>query len=278
MWRWNGVSPVTGSVIIRSKVGIILYLSHVGELAKTSKCTRESSFSGGGDGMKDYNLEDTRAGTACTFTGRGSHDKKGRLAQALLVCGFGALFVFSTGVTYFMAQTSSRPPLPTSEGPAMPSVSMPGVSAPSGLHSQPLFASRPAISPSSPAGQRVGEAPRGPSRPQEAPASSVGHSRDARRPSGGPPQPPAASTNIGPTASPATLASPSRFHVQSGSFVNRDNAVSLMKRLRDHGYAVTLIEGQLYRVWVGRDLDRTEAERLAANLRATGFDATLMPR
>jgi cell division septation protein DedD len=60
--------------------------------------------------------------------------------------------------------------------------------------------------------------------------------------------------------------------------VNRDNAVSLMKRLRDHGYAVTLIEGQLYRVWVGRDLDRTKAERLAANLRATGFDATLMPR
>src|ERR1700730_13301552 len=127
--------------------------------------------------MKDYNLEDTRAGTACTFTGRGSHDKKGRLAQALLVSGFAGLLVFAIGVAYFMAQTSSRPPLQTSEGPGMTSVSVPGISAPSGLHSQPLSAPRPAISPSSPAGQGVGEAPRGPSRPREAPAPSVGHSR-----------------------------------------------------------------------------------------------------
>jgi phage replication-related protein YjqB (UPF0714/DUF867 family) len=60
--------------------------------------------------------------------------------------------------------------------------------------------------------------------------------------------------------------------------VNRDNAVSLIMRLRGHGYAVTLIDGPLYRVWVGGDLDRTKAERLAANLQAMGFDAALIPR
>jgi cell division septation protein DedD len=179
-----------------------------------------------------YNLEDARAGTTCTFTGRGSRDKKGRLAQALIVSGFAAIFVFGIGVAFFMAQTSSRlSPVP-SGGPAMTS----GVSAPSGPHSQSLSASKPIISSSPSAGQvRSGETPRGPS-------------------------------------------GPSRFRVQSGSFVNRDNAVSLIMRLRDHGYAVALIPGKLYRVWVGGYLDRTKAERLAANLRATGFDATLIPR
>jgi cell division septation protein DedD len=205
--------------------------------------------------MKDYNLEDARAGTACTFTGRGSHDKKGRLAHALIVSGFAALLVFAIGVAYFMAQTSSRPSLPISEGPAITSASMPGASAPSGPHSGPLFDSRSTLSPSPPAGRvETGEAPQVPSR-------SAG-----------------SSTRISPTGSSAILGSTPRFHVQSGSFMNRDNAVSLATRLRDHGYAVTLTAGQLYRVWVGGDLDRTKAERLAAKLRATGFDATLITR
>jgi len=82
----------------------------------------------------------------------------------------------------------------------------------------------------------------------------------------------------GPTAAPPIPEPPSRFHIQAGSFGNRDGAVSLVQQLRDRGYAVTLVEGPPYRVWVGGYLDRATAERLAANLQAAGFDATLTPR
>jgi cell division septation protein DedD len=83
---------------------------------------------------------------------------------------------------------------------------------------------------------------------------------------------------VGPTATPTIPAPPSRFHVQVGSFENRGGAMSLVQQLRDRGYAVTLVEGPPYRVWVGGYLDRATAERLAANLQAAGFEVTLTPR
>jgi phage replication-related protein YjqB (UPF0714/DUF867 family) len=51
-----------------------------------------------------------------------------------------------------------------------------------------------------------------------------------------------------------------------------------MTELRARGYAVTIVEGPPYRVWVGGYLDRSTAERLAANLTAAGFEVTLSPR
>jgi cell division septation protein DedD len=228
--------------------------------------------------MKDYDLDDTRAGTACTFTGRGSSDKRARLVHALTVSGFAAIFVLATGATYFIAQTSSRPSPPPG-GPAVTGVSIPGVSAPSAVDSHPLSDSQPTRS-SAPPADRVGsgEAAQGPPPAQGAPASSIGHSGGAQHPLGQSLPPSRGVYTPRSTASPAIPASLSRFRVQSGSFVNRDNAVSLIMRLRGHGYAVTLIDGPLYRVWVGGDLDRTKAERLAANLQAMGFDAALIPR
>jgi len=44
------------------------------------------------------------------------------------------------------------------------------------------------------------------------------------------------------------------------------------------GYAVAITDGPPYRVWVGGYLNQATAERLAANLRAAGFDVILTPR
>lgn len=56
-------------------------------------------------------------------------------------------------------------------------------------------------------------------------------------------------------------------------FRNRVYAQDLVKQLRQKGYDVTLVEGSLLRVLVGPATGRAEAERLAAKLRATGFEA-----
>jgi len=68
--------------------------------------------------------------------------------------------------------------------------------------------------------------------------------------------------------------------VQAGAFNIRENAQALVRQLRASGYTVTLVEsdeGPRYRVRVGGDLDRPAAERLAATLRATGFEAIVTP-
>jgi cell division protein FtsN len=229
--------------------------------------------------MKDYDLGDKRAGTAVTFTGRGSRDRKGRPALALIVPGLAAIVVLTIGASYLMRQTSPQPSLPSGR-PTMANVPTTDVPASPGPDSQTLSASQPAISPSPPTRQSGGggvpQTP--PTGRQGAPASPAGSSRDAQQPRGG-----AASTSPSvhkqsPTASPAIPAPPSRFRVQAGAFNDRNSAVSLVTRLRDSGYAVTLVEGPLYRVWVGGYLDRTTAEHLAANLQAAGFDAALIPR
>jgi len=68
--------------------------------------------------------------------------------------------------------------------------------------------------------------------------------------------------------------------VQAGAFNVRENAQEMVQRLRTRGYAATVVEsgeGVRYRVQVGGDLDRPAAERLAATLRAAGFEAVLTP-
>ncbi|HEV2439682.1 MAG TPA: SPOR domain-containing protein [bacterium] len=71
---------------------------------------------------------------------------------------------------------------------------------------------------------------------------------------------------------------PGRFHVQVADFPERQNADALALQLRARGYAVTVTVGPPYRVWVGGYLDRTTAERLAANLRQSGLSPTLVPQ
>lgn len=66
--------------------------------------------------------------------------------------------------------------------------------------------------------------------------------------------------------------------MQVGAFDARQNAEALVLRLRSLGYAVTLVEGSPYRVWVGGYVDQTTAQRLADILGKAGFDAVLTPR
>lgn len=65
--------------------------------------------------------------------------------------------------------------------------------------------------------------------------------------------------------------------MQAGAFVTRQNADALALKLRSLGYAVTVVEGPPFRVWVGGYLDRATAEQLAQHLGDAGFDAVLIP-
>lgn len=53
-------------------------------------------------------------------------------------------------------------------------------------------------------------------------------------------------------------------------------AEDLMRQLREKGYNVTLAQGSLLRVYVGTATSRADAERLAAKLRAGGFEAIVV--
>ena len=65
------------------------------------------------------------------------------------------------------------------------------------------------------------------------------------------------------------------FAVQLGSFSSRDNATSFAGSIRDAGYPVFVIHGRsgagsVYRVYVGPESTRPDAEKLAARLKASG--------
>ncbi|HYM68707.1 MAG TPA: SPOR domain-containing protein [bacterium] len=94
------------------------------------------------------------------------------------------------------------------------------------------------------------------------------------------PNPPASTPSPAPPPGSAVSqpVAPSRFHVQVGAFDARQNAEALVLRLRSLGYAVTLVEGSPYRVWVGGYVDQTTAQRLADTLGKAGFDAVLTAR
>jgi len=63
-----------------------------------------------------------------------------------------------------------------------------------------------------------------------------------------------------------------------GVFAERQNADALVLRLQSLGYAVRLVEGPPFRVWVGGYVDRGTAGQLAQNLHDAGFDAILTPQ
>ncbi len=204
---------------------------------------------------------------------------KARLALAVGVPAFVGVFAGAIAVGYFMGQTSFRHPV-SSAGRVMPAIPPPAGS-PAGPEGAP--GSTTAGQPSSPGEPPVGQPGNGepPLNPGEPPTTSVPASPEPPAPQtpATPPGPgPTTPAVPGPTTTPAIPAPPSRFHVQAGSFDDRGAAASLVQQLRDRGYAVTLVEGPPYRVWVGGYLDRATADRLAANLQAAGFEATLTPR
>ncbi len=228
--------------------------------------------------MTDIDTRDTRVGTACTFTGKGSRDRKGRHHLALGVPGLAVISVCAVGAGYFILQSSLQHSGPAPTGAVGTASPTPRASVPA-----PQFRSYTAGTPENlrPSGvrpSRNGQAAPAPrSGIHGVTASPAGPSvATAHAPAAGP-SVSRASTRNEPTRPPSVPISP-RFHVQVGSFEDRDNAVSLAVQLRARGYGATIIEGPLYRVWVGGYLDRGTAEQLASNLRSAGFDAALIPR
>jgi cell division septation protein DedD len=69
---------------------------------------------------------------------------------------------------------------------------------------------------------------------------------------------------------------PGRYHVQVGSFDERQNADALAIRIRASGYAATVTAGPPFRVWVGGYLDASTAQRLAAGLKDLGLTPELV--
>lgn len=222
--------------------------------------------------MKDIDTEDTRIGTAFTFTGRGArHGSAGRRLAAMLP-GLAAMALLVVAAAYLMTRPPGSPVLPPAPRDVVnvaPDISAPSRSAPRWpLPSPPLIPPLPRAgesgntiaSPDRSVGTQQGPAPR------TRAAGPVGTAPASRRASAQP-----AAGAPAPTA-------PSRFHVQAGAFSEHDSAASLLMRLKGRGYAATLVAGKLYRVWVGGYLDRATAESLASSLRADGFEATLTAR
>lgn len=79
-----------------------------------------------------------------------------------------------------------------------------------------------------------------------------------------------------PGAPGTTGASWTRYHVQVGSFDERQNADALAIRLRAGGYAASVTSGPPYRVWVGGYLDQATAQRLADGLKNIGLTPELV--
>ena len=191
-----------------------------------------------------------------------------RLSLGLIALGFGGIFVIAVAAGYLMGQTSFRttPPPRVLTMPVGPSISPPG--APGAAPSPAPDAG--AVPSGSPPGLEAQPAP--------SPAAPVapGASPEPAPPAGIVPAQPGG--QAGPSVTPPIPEPPSRFHVQAGVFDDRVLAEVLVRQLRNRGYAVAIIEGPPYRVWVGGYFDRATAERLAGNLRSAGFDATLTAR
>jgi cell division protein FtsN len=70
--------------------------------------------------------------------------------------------------------------------------------------------------------------------------------------------------------------------VQLGSFASRDNAERLAKQLRAGGFQASVSQGttgrHLYRVRAGPAHDRAGAEQLAGKLRAAGHSGAIVPK
>jgi DedD protein len=72
------------------------------------------------------------------------------------------------------------------------------------------------------------------------------------------------------------------FMVQLGSFASRTNADRLARQVRGQGFAVSVSQGSsgrhLYRVWVGPAHDHAAATRLAQQLRSAGHSGSIVPK
>lgn len=227
--------------------------------------------------LKDIDTEDTRVGTACTFTGRGAWQGRARHRLAVIVPGLAAMGLLAVCAAYFVGRPSGPPVLPPGPRDAV-NVPAPDVSGAPQRDPRWSLPTPPPILPVPRSGQAGNEniSPDRPPGAQHAPGSRARASAGAAEPGRAAPafrfaSAQKAAVSLGDPA-------PSRFHVQAGSYPERDLAVSLLMRLRGRGYAATLVAGKVYRVWVGGYLDRATAERLVSSLRVDGFEATLTPR
>jgi len=176
-----------------------------------------------------------------------------RLSPAVIVT-LSVLFVVSGVAGYLLG--AALPPMVTSPTSSPPSGGSSKQEAP-GLAPQP---------------ESVSPSPPGPT-PTPSPAPND--------PTGGQVKPEASPTPLEVPAAGPIPKPPSRFHVQAGAFKIRENAQVLIQQLRAHDFTAALVEsaeGPPYRVWVGCDLGLSEAEHLAAVLRAAGFETTLISR
>jgi cell division protein FtsN len=242
--------------------------------------------------MTEIDTDERRAGTAVTFTGKGSRDRDLRLRFVMIVPGVATLCVLGAVIWYLMVRPVLPHTAPVQSGPAASSAAPSAI--PSAAGPDHPFAGAPAAPPTVPPGPAsttgalAGGVTQHAAPPSSAHAAVVPGTRPARprAPSAPARAPEHAGTETSqPTGAQASQqpaspgpTPPARFHVQAGSFEDRDNAMALVTQLRRRGYAAALIEGPLYRVWVGGYVDRDTGERLIANLRSDGFEAALTPR
>lgn len=189
------------------------------------------------------------------------------------------MFIGSIGAGYIIGQGPFRHSAPE-QAPIIPSPPVPLLPVPPpGPSPAPTVPPFGRDSSRSPGASAVPAAPH----PPAAPAAG-GTPPPATAPAPVAPQessaPPARSPNpvgSGPTSTPEVPQLPSRFHIQIGSFAERQDADALALRVKSLGYAVAVVDGPPFRVWVGGYLDRATAEKLAQTLQTAGFEATLTP-
>jgi cell division protein FtsN len=84
------------------------------------------------------------------------------------------------------------------------------------------------------------------------------------------------------TPAPTGAGSAGAWMVQLGSFANRTNAEHLARQVRAQGFEVKVSQGssgrRLYRVRVGPARDRAAATQLAQKLHASGHNGALVPK
>jgi len=125
--------------------------------------------------------------------------------------------------------------------------------------------------------------------PAPAPSAGAPTARATAEEPGSTPAPPAAPTAeathttpaAGAAAPPAASAAPGAYVVQLGSFASRTNADRLARQVRSQGFPVSVSQsssGRLYRVRVGPARDRAAASELAQQLSAHGHSGAIVPQ
>ena len=117
------------------------------------------------------------------------------------------------------------------------------------------------------------------------PASSAAPRAPEAAPAAPPPLMPAKSARASAAAASAANSAAGdsgTWMVQLGSFASRTNAERLARQVRAGGFKVSVSQGssgrRLYRVRVGPAHDREAATQLAVKLRATGHSGSIVPK